>query len=59
MPRKLIPDPFACDECGVAKGDHGWRYTKSVAGHHWIRPPEWKILMRMQARRLARKDGRS
>lgn len=56
LPRTL-PSPYGCADCGIDRSGHGTRYTKSAGSHTWIAPPDWKILLRMQARRIARKDS--
>lgn len=58
MARKVIPDPYGCDSCGVKQSGHGWRYNKQSGQHQWIKPSDWKILVRMQARRSLREQSK-
>lgn len=54
---KTLPNPYGCEDCGADQSSHGVRYTKSAGSHRWIKPSDWKILLRMQARRIGRKGG--
>lgn len=48
-------DPYGCADCGIQKGHHGSRFTKTAGQHYWARPTDRQILARMLARRARRR----
>ncbi|MFD7661254.1 hypothetical protein [Streptomyces sp. NPDC059788] len=52
----LLPEPYACARCDMARRPHDRRYTE-VGGHTWVRPTDEQIKARMKARQDARQRG--
>ncbi|KOT47124.1 MULTISPECIES: hypothetical protein [Streptomyces] len=52
----LLPEPYACARCDIARRPHDRQYTE-VGGHTWVRPSNEQVLARMKARSAARKGA--
>ncbi|MGW1870957.1 hypothetical protein ACWCPS_36130 [Streptomyces mauvecolor] len=53
-----LPNPYGCQECGVAADAHGRRWHPEAGVHQWIQPTQEQIKERMRARRAARTTSR-